>query len=351
MTDPIAIVHDNLTQRAPDGFGGAIIIEINSTTVLKEGYGWAERAQQRPFTPNTIAQIGSLTKQFTATAVVDLACRGELDVADAISRYLPQVPPAAAGITLHQLLTHTVGLPEEIGDDFDLVSRDDLITRGLSHLNSAAAGTFAYSNLGYSLLAAVVEIVASQSLEKHLAEWFFIPLGMTRTGTFFDESLRDAMAYGTADAGAQPPISDRIQAIAPDYWNLKGNGGLQSTVEDMATWYHALAHGPVVDAAMRKLLLAPHVWRGTPHADVAYGYGWFIRTRVDGTLEQVSHTGSDGVCYAAFVWRPLDRIFTYVVTNTGEKVGAEVASMVLRLLRELRSDQLPRRSDAVRRAE
>ncbi|MCJ7738919.1 MAG: beta-lactamase family protein, partial [Anaerolineae bacterium] len=136
-------------------------------------------------------------------------------------------------------------------------------------------------------------------------------------------------------AGAQPPISDRIRTIAPDYWNLKGNGGLQSTVEDMVTWYHAPAHGPVVDDAMRKLLLAPHVWRGTSHTDTAYGYGWFIRTGADGTLEQVSHTGSDGVCYAAFVWRPLDGIFTTMVTHTGEKAGAEIASMVLRLLRGL----------------
>jgi len=335
VVDPIVTLHDDLTQRASDGFGGAIIIELDDATVLKEGYGWANRAQRHPFTPSTIAQIGSLTKQFTATTVVDLACRGELDVTDAISRYLPHVPTAAAGITLHQLLTHTAGLPEEIGDDFDLVSRDDLVTRSLSHLDSAATSAFAYSNLGYSLLAAVVEIVAGRPLEEYLAERLFIPLGMPRTGTFFGQSLRDALAYGTTDAGAQPPISDRIQAIAPDYWNLKGNGGLQSTVEDMATWYHALAHGPVVDDAMRKLLLAPHVWRGTPHTDVAYGYGWFIRTGADGTLEQVSHTGSDGVCYAAFVWRPLDRIFTYVVTNTGEKAGAEVASMVLRLLRGL----------------
>ncbi len=351
MTGPIAIIHDDLSRRASDGFGGAIIIEIDNATELKEGYGWARTAPSRPFTPSTIAQIGSLTKQFTATAVVDLACRGELDVTDAISRYLPQVPPTTAGITLHQLLTHTAGLPEEIGDDFDLVSRDDLVTRSLSPLNGAATGTFAYSNLGYSLLAAVVEIVADRPLEDYLAERFFVPLGMTRTGTFFDESLRDAMAHGTTDAGAQPPISDRIQAIAPDYWNLKGNGGLQSTVEDMAKWYHELAHGPVVGPAMRRLLLTPHVWRGTPQPDVAYGYGWFIRTGADGTLEQVSHTGSDGVCYAAFVWRPLDRIFTYIVTNSGEKAGAEVASTVLRLLRGLGADQHPRRSHAVRRAE
>ncbi|MCJ7736428.1 MAG: beta-lactamase family protein [Anaerolineae bacterium] len=173
---------------------------------------------------------------FTATTVVDLARRGELEIADTVSRYLPHVPPAAAGITLHQLLTHTAGLPEGIGDDFDLVSRDDVITRGLSHLDSAATGPFAYSNLGYSLLAAVVEMVAGRPLEEYLAERLFIPLGMPRTGTFFDESLRDALAYGTTDAGAQPPISDRIRTIAPDYWNLKGNGGLQSTVEDMATW-------------------------------------------------------------------------------------------------------------------
>ena len=90
MTDPIAIVHDNLSRRASGGFGGAIIIEIDNATELKEGYGRARTAPTVPFTPSTIAQVGSLTKQFTATAVVDLARRGVLKVTDTISRYLPR---------------------------------------------------------------------------------------------------------------------------------------------------------------------------------------------------------------------------------------------------------------------
>lgn len=327
-------IDSDLSRQVAGGFSGAIIIEVNGAPVLKAGYGWANRARRIPFTTSTIAQIGSLTKQFTAAAIVDLALQGKLGFEDSLGQRLAGVPPRTASITIHQLLTHTGGLPDACGDDFDRVSREELVSRCLAELAPPAAPAFAYSNLGYSLLAAVAESVMRRPLEDYLADRFFKPLGMTRTGYFFGDAIHDSLAIGEAGGDPEPPISDRLSTLSPAFWNLKGNGGMQASSEDMYTWYRALRDGSVVTPAMRRALTTPHVRRD---AEVAYGYGWFVRVGADSQVVQVSHTGSDGVFFSAFVWRPVDRFFYYLVTNSGEKPGAEAASRVLRQFREATS--------------
>ena len=324
-------IDSTLSERAAGGFSGAIIIEQHGRLVLKAGYGWANRERQIPFTPSTIAQVGSLTKQFTAAAIVDLAMQGKLGFTDTLGQYLAHVPPRAASITIHQLLTHTAGLPPDCGDDFDRVARDELVSWCLANVTPPATPTFAYSNLGFSLLAAIVETVSGRPLEDYLADRFFKPLKMSRTGYFFADALHDSLAVGDTSGVVEPPISDRMRALAPAFWNLKGNGGIQASAEDMYTWYQALKNGPVITASMRHALITPHARRDD---DVSYGYGWFVRVGPDSQVVQVSHTGSDGVFFSAFVWRPIDKFFYYVVTSTGEKGGAEVASLVLRKFRE-----------------
>ena len=177
----------------------------------------------------------------------------------------------------------------------------------------------------------MVESVDGRPLERYLADRFFKPLRMTRTGYFFGEAIQRNLATGYVGDDPQPPISDRLRELAPAFWNLKGNGGIQASANDMYTWYRALSRGPVVTVPMRHALMTPHVQRD---GEVAYGYGWFVRIGADGQLAQVSHTGSDGVFFCAFVWRPVDRLFYYLVTSTGEDAGAEAASRVLRRFRE-----------------
>ena len=337
-----AAIQEELARRAGPGFGGAVVVETDGALVLKAGYGWADRERRIGFTPSTIAQIGSLTKQFTAVAIADLALRGKLTLSDPLPRYLEGVPQKATGITIHQLLTHTGGLPDACGGDFDRLSRQELIRRCLEDIDLSPPGRFEYSNLGYSILAAVLETVSGEPIEKYLAEHFFLPLHMDRTGYLFTPSLDRSLAHGYDGDAPQSPISDRLRPLGDDFWNLKGNGGMQASAEDMYTWYRALSSGPGIPDTLRRILVAPHVRRDD---GVGYGYGWFVRTDESGRLEQVSHTGSDGVFYSAFVWRPADRIFYYLVTNSGEQAGADVASMILRTLRSAQpSKDTPRRS-------
>jgi CubicO group peptidase (beta-lactamase class C family) len=321
-------INDDLLRRAKAGFNGAIVVEKDGKVVLKAGYGWANRAQQLPFSTSTIAQVGSLTKQFTAAAIVDLSFKNKLLLTDPISKYLNDVPPTAKSITIHQLLTHTAGLVENCGPDFDRITRSEMISRCLT--NVKPPGQFLYSNLGYSLLAAVVESVTHKQLDNYLTEHFFKPLKMSSTGYFFPDSVRGRMAVGYTALGTNPPISDRLKSMGDAFWNLKGNGGIQGSVDDMYLWYRALSEGPIISKAIRTSLMTGHVTRDD---GIKHGYGWFIRERADGQVEQVSHTGSDGVFLSVFVWRPIDRSFFYLVTNNRDKGGPDLARTILEIVK------------------
>jgi CubicO group peptidase (beta-lactamase class C family) len=325
-------IHDTLTRRAAGGFSGAILVEVGDSIVLRSGYGMADRAKGIPFTTRTIAQIGSVTKQFTATAVLDLARQGRLRLDDSLARFIPALTGPAGTVTLRSLLTHSSGAPNQCGDDFVELRRSELLARCAALIDPAKGGAYAYSNLGYSLLAAVVEIVSGMPLERYLRERFLDPLGLADTRYDFPGSARARMALGYGAGAPMPPISERISGRWDRYWNLKGNGGMQSTVEEMHRWYRAMMHGaPTLAPELRRQMVRPGFRRDS---SLTYGFGWNVRTGPAGVVEQVSHTGSDGTFFAAFVWRPRERKFFYLVTNTGDEGGATAASAVLRLLRD-----------------
>lgn len=325
---PAEAIHTDLLGRAESGFGGAVIIEKDGELVLSAGYGWANREQRHPFTTTTIAQIGSLSKQFTAMAVIDLEQRGQLEFSDSLGAFLEGVPTAARAITVHQLLTHTSGLPEYCGEDFAPATRAEFLARCLSQPLQHPPGTrFAYSNPGYSVLAAIVELVSGSTLEEYLAEHLFAPLGLPHTGYLFPGLPRSRFAVGYTMAAPQEIVSERIAALDGAYWNLKGNGGMQASAEDIYAWYRAFSHGPVITDSMRAVAFRPYAQRDST---VSYGYGWFVRSLPDGRVAQVSHTGSDGVFMSVFVWRPVDRLFLYVVGNNGGNPPVEIARAILR---------------------
>ena len=116
-----------LAAAVPSGFGGAVLVEKNGEIVLRAGYGMADREAKIPFTVDTIAQIGSITKSMTAIAILQLAEEGKLDLKAQAKTYLPGTAEPARSATLHLLLTHHAGLADTCGDDFDSVSKADLV--------------------------------------------------------------------------------------------------------------------------------------------------------------------------------------------------------------------------------
>jgi CubicO group peptidase (beta-lactamase class C family) len=116
-----------MTDVASDGFSGVILVAKDDKVILAKGYGLASRTESIPITPESVFDIGSITKQFTATAILQLEEQGKLSVNDPITKYFPDVPKFKEGMTLHHLLTHTSGLPAALGDDYFKIEREPYI--------------------------------------------------------------------------------------------------------------------------------------------------------------------------------------------------------------------------------
>lgn len=317
-------------------FGGAVIVADRGEVILDAGYGYAIRESEVPFTTDTVAQIGSLTKQFTAIAIIDLALKGVVDFHEPVDTYFEDAAAPASSATIAQLLTHSSGMPEYCGNDFDRLTLDGLLSGCMAQKLKFPPGTgIAYSNPGYSVLAAVVERVSGLPLEKYLKQEILVPNGLHDTGYMLQGETEPAHGYlNGRDMGV---ISERIRTMDGDYWALKGNGGMQSTARDMYRWYLALSGKNALTETHVKQFLTPrkrgdreNVWRA---------YGWGLVLDDEGCIEQVSHAGSDGVFYSYFVWRPQTDLFLYMVGNSGEAQVLEVIRGVRNVLFESKLNQ------------
>ena len=316
-----------LREASSDGSGFAIVVELDGETILSKGYGYADRKRHSAFTPASIAQIGSLTKQFNATAILQLAEAGEVELAAPLKRYIPEVEPPVGEVTLHQLLTHSSGLPEYCGDDFEPLSRDEFVAICLSLPLVFEPGTdVAYSNVGYGAIAAVIEFVTDRDFETYLEDEVLRLNELKATGHLFPENPDADFARGYLDDHDMGNIAERIEALEGDWWNLKGNGGMQASAQDMYAWYKVLNGGGVLSDNVRSELTAPH----SPWSDgVAEGYGWYFRSNDGARIRQMSHSGSDGVFFS-YYWHRLDRrAFMYFVGNSGEEPTKKVLREVL----------------------
>ena len=318
-----------LRAASSDGSGFAIIVELNGETLLSNGYGYADREKQLAFTPASIAQIGSLTKQFTATAILQLAEAGTVDLGVPLRTYIPQLKPPAGDITLSQLLTHSSGLPEYCGDDFDRLDRDGFISTCLSLPLGFAPGTdVAYSNVGYAAVAAVIELVTGMDFETYVEEELLRLNGLNATGHHFRQTQDAIFARGYLADEDMGNIREKIESLDGKWWNLKGNGGMQASTLDMYDWYKTLNGGGELSQNVRAELTVPH----SPWLDgVAEGYGWYFRSDDEGHIRQMSHSGSDGVFFSYYWHRPDKQAFMYFVGNSGEDASKEVLREILRI--------------------
>lgn len=308
---------DGALREASPEFGGAVIIEVDGKPVLARGYGYANREARTPFTTDTIAQIGSITKTFTALAIVQLALDGRIDLSASVRTYLPDAPEPAASRTIDQLLTHTGGLLDTCGDDFDSLSKTEFLHDCMSRALENEPGPAHYSNANYTLLAAVIEAVSGGSWEDYQRHHIWRPLGMSSTGyTSFDEP-DSRFAWGYKGGKTYRPISFDLRALNGNDWVLRGNGGMQSSAQDMMTFLRALTSGHEgLDNRARQLILSPH---RPAVKNVAWGYGWLFRYFEDGRLHRVLFSGSDGIFYSYIAWYPGANARVYFVSNSGEQ--------------------------------
>ena len=307
------------------GFIGTALVAVDGESIHAGGYGLADRETQDAFDTNTVVPIHSIAKMFTAATVFALEDAGELSTGDPIARFLPETRRDKASITIRQLLEHSAGLPEYSGRDDERIGRHELLRRLFETPLAFEAGTRqAYSNPGYSLLAAIVEQVAGTDLESYLRDGFFLPAGMRHTGLALPDWSSSSLAHaydGSADLGTMLDLPRDGVRLS---WNIHGNGGLLSTAEDMFRWSRAMGDPGVVPASVRhslQTLLAPP---GAPGMGIAGGEGFS----------------------EAFFAHHDDGVFDFTATNQGGEVAAPVGIELGRLASGLpvaeRPMELPR---------
>ncbi len=255
-------------------FKGSVLIAHNSGIILNKSYGMADNDKKILNTPQTRFHIASLSKQFTAMAILVLYAQKKIDLQDRISKYIPDCPVAWQYITIHHLLTHTSG----IQDDMNIVNIDQLKKTSLKF----QPGTeWDYSNIGYNLLGYIIEQSANQTFETFLQENIFTPLNMDNTG-YGNNQINQAVGYTIGF----------IKADVVDWSQLyytSAAGGLYSTTEDLYIWNQALLTNKLVSKNLIKKMFTsyvPTIWS----KDMGYGYGWFVGQRFNHRV--VEHSGS-----------------------------------------------------------
>ena len=295
------------------GFAGVVLVAKGDTPLFAEGFGLADREHGVRWTPGTISDIGSITKQFTGAAILKLEEAGKLGVGDPITRYFPGVPPDKAGITLHQLLTHSSGLSDPDIDDFDPVPLDEYVRQTFARSLLFAPGKgYSYSNANFSLLGAILEKLSGSTYETFLRERLFLPNGMFETGYRLPAWGESRFAPGyEAGGGRWGTFLERPSAADGPHWALRANGGIHTTVYDMLRWARALLGGRVLGPESMKKLWSPWVNEG---GDTFYGYGWSIAKAPDGT-KIVTHNGGNGIYFADLAIVPDRGVVVFVMTN------------------------------------
>lgn len=248
-----------LKQAESEGFSGVALVEKDGQVVLKKGYGMANRAERIAMTPGTVVQIGSNTKDFTAVAILQLAERGRLELSDSIGKYFPEVPRDKRGVTIVDLMKHRAGFPQHLGPDFDSVTRDQEIRNALTApLLFPAGQRHSYSNVGYSLLAAIIEQLSKKSYDEYVRDEILTPLGLKETGFLLPRFDARRLAHGYRENEDRGTMIAKPHAADGPYWNLRGNGGMLSTVDDMHRFYKALAGEKLLKAASRDVMFPPN---------------------------------------------------------------------------------------------
>ena len=312
VVEPEAITRadDMLTKMTRDGtFTGSVLIAQDGKVLLSQGYGFSDRVQGIPNTPQTRFRLGSITKQFTAMAILILQSQGKLSVEDPICNFITDCPEAWQNITIHHLLTHTSGLSSRLWPIM-MESASAPVTPSQPAqtltlfpdlpLDSQPGEQFAYSNPGYFLLAHIIERVSGQSYAAFLEQAIFTPLKMHNTG-YEDGSSGLAAGYTDRDALSAEPL---VSLPASD-----GAGRLFSTAEDLFLWDQVLYTDQLLSRTELDRMFEPFV-RESNYPGFGYGYGWYVGK--DRGRPVVAHAG-DAAGFTSLIIRYTEDGLTGIV--------------------------------------
>jgi len=327
-----------LESSVTNGFSGVVLVSKRGEIILSKGYGWADRENKIPNSPSTVFNIGSVTKQFTASAILKLVEQGKIKTSDKISSYFTQTPIDKRDITIHQLLTHTSGVSNRTGGfRYDEASKEQFLKEFFeSELHSKPGKKYQYANANYIMLTVILELVSGQTYSSFLKEHLFEPAQMKSTGyksiNFSTERLAHGYYYNIdGEKWADWGTTQQHLPYNNEHWYSIGKGDIHSTIEDLYKWHNALKNNVVLTKKTRKIQETAYVAENDKMTSY-YGYGWAI-SHSNRDTKIVAHNGSNGLYFADFVRFIDDDVVVIYITNAflgseSEYVAREIGKMI-----------------------
>jgi len=306
--------------------GASVIVIQDGKVTVRRAYGMADLERRVPAAPETDYRLASVSKQFTAMAVMLLANDGKLRYDQPVRDFLPELPPGTAAITVRHLLNHTSGLcdyEDLIPESRTTQLNDSDVLALLASKDSVyfPAGTqYRYSNSGYVLLGIIVARASGRSLPDFLRTRIFDPLGMRATVMHVEGSdTVPSRAYGYSPRGGAFVQTDQSVTSA-----TLGDGGIYANVDDMVRWDAALAGAALVDSATLELATTPPLLPAG--AKTEYGFGWFVDSYRG--EKRWRHTGETSGFRNAILRFPRRRLTIVILTNRSSGEPLAIAERI-----------------------
>jgi len=320
----------NAAVSAAEVAGMSVAVERNGRTIVARGYGLADREANVKADSATVYRIGSITKQFTAAAIMKLVEEGKIKLDEPIQTYLPGYPTGTNRVLVRHLLNHTSGIRSytSLGPRWFSRSSTDLPTDSIIAMfrdepfDFAPGADFRYNNSGYFLLGRIIENVSSKPYAQFVTERFFRPLGLGATSYCPNEPTRPQHAMGYNRNAGGLSVALPISMTHP-----YAAGALCSNVLDLLRWWNALEGGKVVSAVSYKAMTRPDTLAGGRPMRYAYG----LSTGDLGTHKAIAHGGGINGFVTYLGRYPADSLTVVVLTNTEGPVADRSALAIARI--------------------
>lgn len=320
-------------------FNGSALVAKDGKVIFKKGYGMANMEWDIPNSPNTKHRLGSVTKQFTAMLILQLAAEGKLDLQAPITTYLPEYPKENGDkITTHHLLTHTSGIPNytSFPDFFKDVSRDPYTPEEFTtkfqdmELEFTPGEKFNYSNSGYFLLGVLIEKLSGKTYEEMLDEKIFFPLGMKESGFDHHSDILKNRATGYENNGNGFINSPYLDMSIP-----YAAGSLYATVEDLYLWDQALYTNKLLSQKYMDMYFKPHI---PAFGSFHYAYGWMVGNEALGnttdSIAVITHGGGINGFNTQISRQLSDKSLIVLLNNTGGAPLGKITQSILGIIND-----------------
>lgn len=323
-------------------FNGSALVAEQGRVILQKGYGWANMEWNIPNGPDTKHRLGSITKQFTAMLILQLAKEEKLELDSPVSNYLDYYrKDTGSKITIHHLLTHTSGLP-------NYTTRKFMTSDGVRHpfpvqefvekhcsgdLEFEPGEKWNYSNSGYFVLGAVIEKITGKAYSEVLREKIYNPAGMDDSGYDRGETVLERRAAGYAKTGNGYNNAPYLDMSVPH-----AAGALYSTVQDLYRWDQALYGEKLLPKEWKEKLFTPYAETKLPNGRFIgrYAYGWFVRDMKLGeegpSVKTIGHGGGIFGFNTTIIRFPSEKHLIVILNNTGrvplDDMGREIAKIL-----------------------